>query len=129
MDQRGGPAQQDGTGLPALMLSRAEMAPDSVLTLTTRSPLGIAPLVAEQLPAGARNTVAPASRAAIIFCWMPPMGDTAPLAEISPVPAMNLPPVRFIVLILLMIPSANIMPALGPPIWPIWMVTENGNWY
>src|SRR5579875_2228491 len=124
-----GPGQQDGTDRPALRLSSAETAPDSVLTLTTFSPWGMAPSTSEQLPAGARKTVAPASRAPIIFCWIPPMGWTAPAAVISPVPAMNLPSVRFSALILSMIPSANIMPALGPPIWPIWIVTLNGNWY
>src|SRR5579875_1936453 len=86
-----GPGQQDGTDRPALRLSSAETAPDSVLTLTTFSPLGMAPSTSEQLPAGARKTVAPASRAPIIFCWMPPMGWTAPAAVISPVPRMGLP--------------------------------------
>ena len=43
-----------------------------------------------------------------------------------PVPAMNLPPVRFIGVSLLMIPSANIIPALGPPMFLILIFTGNG---
>src|SRR6202011_3365639 len=104
--------QHDGTGWPALMSCRYVTAWVSVLTLTTRRPAGIAPLTSEQLEAGARKIVAPASRAPTIFCWMPPIGSTLPLTSISPVPAMNLPPVRSIVVSLSMMPSANIMPAL-----------------
>src|ERR1700756_4834894 len=54
----------------------------------------------------------PPPRAPAIFCWMPPIGSIAPLGSISPVPAMNLPPVRLSGVILSMIPSANISPAL-----------------
>ena len=100
-----------------------------MLTLTTRSPAGTAPTVSEQLPAGARKTVAPASRAPTIFCWIPPIAETAPLGEISPVPAMNLPPARSMPVSRSMIPRANIMPALGPPMLPMLMSTVNGNWY
>src|SRR5580698_10923126 len=83
-----GLVQQDGTGRPACSASRALTAPDSVLTLISRSPAGTALSASEQLPAGARNTVAPCALAPAIFCWMPPMGWTAPPWVISPVPAM-----------------------------------------
>ena len=99
------------------------MAWRSVATLIRRSPAGTAPTVSAQLAAGVRKTVAPAARAPAIFCWMPPIADTAPLAEISPVPATNLPPVRLPGVSLSTMPSANIIPALGPPMSPtlIWM--------
>ena len=100
-----------------------------VLTLTRRMPLGTAPLVSAQLLAGVRKMVAPALRAPIIFCWMPPMGCTWPLAVISPVPAMNRPAVRSSLVSLSMMPSANIMPALGPPMSPTLILTWNGNLY
>src|SRR5262249_16289174 len=90
----GGGGWGGGGGPPVLRLSRAVTASFRVRTLTRRRPAGTAPLVSAQLAAGVRKTVAPALRAPIIFCWMPPMGSTFPLASISPVPAMNLPPVR-----------------------------------
>ena len=42
---------------------------------------------------------------------------------------MNLPPVRFSAVSLSMMPSANIMPALGPPMSPTLIFTVNGNLY
>src|SRR5260370_2503487 len=121
-----GGGQDEGTGWPVLMSCRYVTAWLSVVTLTTCRPAGIAPLTSGQLDAGARKIVAPASRAPTIFCWMPPIGSTLPLTSISPVPAMNLPAVRFIVVSLSMIPSANIMPALGPPMSPTLNFTVNG---
>ena len=41
-------------------------------------PSGVALRTSPQLPAGARNTVAPLRLAAIIFSWMPPIGPTLP---------------------------------------------------
>ena len=72
--------QQVGAERPALSASRDRTAPASVLTRTSRIPAGTAPLASAQLPAGARKTVAPLARAPAIFCWMPPMGSTAPAA-------------------------------------------------
>ena len=43
------------------------------------------------------------------------MGPTSPSAVIVPVPATCLPPLSLPGVILSMIPSANIMPADGPP--------------
>ena len=96
-------------------------------TLARRSPAGTAPLVSVQFAAGVRNQVAPAARAPAIFCWMPPIGETSPLAEISPVPAMNFPPVRLPGVSLSTMPSANIIPALGPPMSPTLILILNGN--
>ena len=55
------------------------------------------------------------ARAAISFCGMPPIGPTVPSAVISPVPAMNLPPVSDGAPSLSRMPRLNIRPALGPP--------------
>src|SRR5690348_17270118 len=128
-DTPGSPAagQQDGTLPPAARAFRARTAPARVETLTSRSPCGTAPAVFGQLPAGVRKTVAPAARAPAIFCWIPPIGLTAPLAEISPVPAMNRPSVRLPGVSLSMMPRANISPALGPPMSPTLILTWNGN--
>src|ERR1022692_1128893 len=118
--------QQDGTALPAFSAWRALTAPRSVLTLTRRIPAGTAPAVSGQLAAGVRKIVAPAARAPAIFCCIPPIGSTVPFASISPVPAMNFPAVRFIGVSLSMMPRANIIPALGPPMFVIFIFTENG---
>src|ERR1700750_1499607 len=67
-----GTAQQEGAEAPDLRFCRAVTASCRVLTLTRRSPAGTAPLASAQLAAGVRKTVAPALRAPIIFCWMPP---------------------------------------------------------
>src|ERR1700735_473993 len=68
------------------------MAPARELTLIRRSPAGTDPVVSGQFATGVRKTVAPAARAPAIFCWIPPIGSTVPLASISPVPAMDRPP-------------------------------------
>src|SRR5215475_3675005 len=120
-------AQQDGTLPPAARVLRSRTAPARVETLMRRIPCGTAPAVSGQLPAGVRKMVAPAARAPAIFCWMPPIGLTAPLAAISPVPAMNLPSVRSPGVSLSMMARANIRPALGPPISPTLILTWNGN--
>ena len=96
-------------------------------TFTRRIPAGTAPAVSGQLAAGVRKSVAPACRAPAIFCWMPPIAPTDPSAEISPVPATNLPPVRFPGVSLSTMPSANIRPALGPPMSPTLILMLNGN--
>ena len=54
-------------------------------------PVGDRPRTSSQLSAGARNHVAPASRAPTSFCWMPPIGPTVPASSIVPVPATNAP--------------------------------------
>ena len=47
---------------------------------------------------------------------------------ISPVPATNLPPVRFMGSSLSTMPRANMSPALGPPMSPTLMLTLSGKW-
>src|SRR3984957_4336710 len=96
------------------MSSRYVTAWLSVLTLTTCRPAGIAPLTLEQLDAGARKIVAPASRAPTIFCWMPPIGSTFPLTSISPVPAVNLPAGRFCFGQFVDEPERDHLPRAGP---------------
>ena len=70
--------------------------------------------------------MAPASFAPYIFCRMPPIGPTVPEESIVPVPATCSPPLRSPSLRVSMIPSANIMPALGPPTLSSWIVTSIG---
>ena len=54
---------------------------------------GSTPPTPSQLSAGTKKSSAPASRAAAIFCWMPPIGPTSPLGVMVPVPAMSAPSV------------------------------------
>ena len=61
------------------------------------------------------------------FCWMPPIGPTAPSESIVPVPAIRSPPVISPGVSLSTMPRAKIIPALGPPMSSIRICTWNGN--
>ena len=67
------------------------------------------------VPAGERNTVAPLSRAPIIFCVMPPIGPTLPVVVDGPGAGDELAAGQRPGVSLSTMPSANISPALGPP--------------
>jgi hypothetical protein len=58
---------------------------------------------------------------------MPPMAPTSPAESIVPVPAMISPPVIAPGVSLSTMPSANIMPALGPPTLSSCSSTSIGN--
>ena len=108
------------------MASTAERACANVETLTTLSPSGTCPTTSLQFEAGARNQRAPPSRAPYSFCWMPPIGPTAPSPAMVPVPAILAPPVRAPGVSLSKMASENIIPADGPPTSPALMLTLTG---
>ena len=77
---------------------------------------------------GTRNTLAPVRITAMVFCFSPPIGPTAPPGLIVPVAATSTPPVRSPGVSVSSSASVNARPADGPPIWPESMSTLNGNW-
>ena len=64
-----------------------------VVAFARRMSPGSTPPMPSQLSAGTKKSSAPASRAAAIFCWMPPIGPTLPDGVMVPVPAMSAPSV------------------------------------
>ena len=100
---------------PSVIDLSAASAVFNVSTLTSVSDDGATFFASAQSPAGARNTVAPASTAPAIFCWTPPTGPTWPNPSIVPVAATVCPPVNEPGVSLSTMPSVNARPALGPP--------------
>ncbi len=70
--------------------------------------------------------MAPLPSAPYIFCRMPPIAPIVPALSMVPVPATFAPPLSLPGVSLSMIPSANIIPAEGPPTFSSWILTWNG---
>src|SRR5262249_12153006 len=95
LDFHDGPAQRLHAGtspVPELSACSAPTASCRVATFTSWMPPTSESSAAAQFGAGTRKTVAPSERAPAIFCWMPPIAPTVPVASIVPVPATCRPP-------------------------------------
>src|ERR1700761_4165452 len=118
--------QQLGGCRPDVTACSASTAPPRVSTLIVCRPDTFSAFASKQFPAGTRNTVAPASRAAAILCPMPPILPTSPSGLIVPVPATNFDPARPPVVSLSITARLHIRPAEGPPTLARLKSTANG---